>query len=114
MLLSPVYYHVRIFTFYLIFSLFITACLCPSAAVGYQFNSTDELITKMDEMKKELKVEREKTNAYIRSKISVKDNRTSSTRIGYVLGWGIIGSLLMAVCLCDAAHLLRHIRHGVQ
>ncbi|XP_052719662.1 uncharacterized protein LOC128191572 [Crassostrea angulata] len=89
------------------------ACLCPSAAVGYQFNSTDELITKMDEMKKELKVEREKTNAYIRSKISVKDNRTSSTRIGYVLGCGIIGSLLMAICLCDAAPLLRHIRHGV-
>eukprot|EP00105_Crassostrea_gigas_P034547 XP_019918695.1 PREDICTED: uncharacterized protein LOC109617352 [Crassostrea gigas] len=88
-------------------------CLFPSAAVGYQFNSTEELITRMEEMKKELKVEREKTNAFIRSKISVKDNRTSSTGIGFVLGWGIIGSLLMAICLCDAVPLLRHIRHGV-
>lgn len=91
----------------------ITGCLFPSAAVGYQFNSTEELITRMEEMKKELKVEREKTNAFIRSKISVKDNRTSSTGIGFVLGWGIIGSLLMAICLCDAVPLLRHIRHGV-
>lgn len=44
---------------------------------------------------------------------NVKDTRISSTGIGYVLGWGIIVSLTMAVCLCDATTLLRHIRHGV-
>lgn len=81
--------------------------------MGYQFNSTEELITRMEEMTKELKVVKEKTNAYIRSKISVKDSRTSSTGIGFVLGWGIIGSSMVAICLCDAFPLLRHIRHGV-
>lgn len=39
------------------FNLLITACVCPSAAVGHQFNSTEELITRMEEMTKELKVE---------------------------------------------------------
>lgn len=44
---------------------------------------------------------------------NVKDTRISSTGIGYVLGCGIKVSLTMAVCLCDATTLLRHIRHGV-
>lgn len=88
-------------------------CIYPSAGVGYQFNTTEELIKRMEEMKKKLKIEREKTNAFIRSKTSVKDSRTSSTGIGFVLGWGIIGSLPVAICLGDAASLLRHMRHGV-
>lgn len=91
----------------------ITGCICPSAGVGYQFNTTKELIKRMEEMKKKLKIEREKTNAFIRSKTSVKDSRTSSTGIGFVLGWGIIGSLPVTICLGDAASLLRHMRHGV-
>nr|XP_034300802.1 uncharacterized protein LOC117681272 [Crassostrea gigas] len=89
------------------------ACLCPSAALKYRFNSTEELMTRLEEMTKELKVARRKTNAFIRSRISVKDTRISSTGIGYVLGWGIIVSLTMSVCLCDATTVLRHIRHGV-
>uniref|UniRef100_K1PU48 Uncharacterized protein n=1 Tax=Magallana gigas TaxID=29159 RepID=K1PU48_MAGGI len=92
---------------------FCSGCICPSAGVGYQFNTTEELIKRMEEMKKKLKIEREKTNAFIRSKTSVKDSRTSSTGIGFVLGWGIIGSLPVAICLGDAASLLRHMRHGV-
>lgn len=90
-----------------------TGCICPSAGVKYKFNSTEELITRREEMTKKLKVKRKKTNAYIRSKISVKDSRTSSTGIGFLLGWGTIGFVMVAICLCDAATLLRHIRHGV-
>lgn len=92
----------------------ISACACPSAAMAYQFNSTEELMEKIEEMTKELKVVKRETNAFIRSRISVTDQRPSSTSIGVVLGCGVMVSLLVVIVLLDAATLLRHIKHGVR
>lgn len=99
---------------YLYNSVLISACACPSAAIEYQFNSTEELMEKIEEITKELKVEKKETNAFIRSRISVTDQRPSSTGIGVVLGCGVMASLIVVICLLDAATLLRHIKHGVR
>nr|XP_022328015.1 uncharacterized protein LOC111127222 isoform X1 [Crassostrea virginica] len=90
------------------------ACLCPSAVTSYQFNTTEELMEKIEEMTRELKVVTRDTNAYMRSKISVADPRPSSTSIGVLLGWGILVSLVVVLLLCDARTMLRHLRHGVR
>lgn len=82
--------------------------------MAYQFNSTEELMEKIEEMTKELKVVKRETNAFIRSRISVTDQRHSSTSIGVVLGCGVMVSLLVVIVLLDAATLLRHIKHGVR
>ncbi|XP_062578276.1 uncharacterized protein LOC134240182 [Saccostrea cucullata] len=89
-------------------------CKCPCDRVKYQnFISDPQILEKrLEDMKKELEVHKEKLSKTVRAKTCAKDERTSSKRLGSVLGVGIIVSVLMFICCSDLPLLCRHIRYG--
>lgn len=91
----------------------MTGCMCNCSVQNQQlFNSTEELYQKIEELVKFIKVEKISTNAFMRGKISVRDYRPSSVRIGYICGYGIIISLTSLLVMSDVQVLCRHIRFG--
>ncbi|XP_056009539.1 uncharacterized protein LOC130051548 [Ostrea edulis] len=89
-------------------------CMCPCSLTGQQtINSTRELEEKITQIKKELKVNKKSTNAFLRKKISAPDFRPSSVRIGYICGYGILISVVSVILISDVPRLYRHIWFGI-
>jgi hypothetical protein len=69
----------------------------------------------MEDMKKELKVDKKDLSSNVRNKISARDDRPSAQSLG-ALGIVIITLVFAALIACDVMTLKRHISrffHGI-
>ncbi|XP_061178401.1 uncharacterized protein LOC133187046 [Saccostrea echinata] len=89
-------------------------CKCPCDRVRSQNFISDPQVLKirLDKLKKELEVHKEKLSKTVRAKTCAKDERTSVRGIGSVLGVGIITFMLITIVCSDFPLLYRHIRYG--
>ncbi|XP_021370332.1 uncharacterized protein LOC110461252 [Mizuhopecten yessoensis] len=88
-----------------------SSCSCNSCG-NYSFSNytTEELHAVIEQLRAELLVQRNSTSSYIRTKISAKDNRPSSTAIGCV-GCMILVIAGLGILAMDAGVLVEVIKN---
>ncbi|XP_061164941.1 uncharacterized protein LOC133173890 [Saccostrea echinata] len=78
-----------------------TDCGCTSTNHVSTNMSIDYLKERISQLTKELKIHKNVTSSYWRSKTSAPDYRISSRGIGYTLGYGLIGFMLGVIFISD-------------
>ncbi|KAK3102210.1 hypothetical protein FSP39_009614, partial [Pinctada imbricata] len=83
-------------------------CSCNTNTTYITLNDTEALQQKLEELRQILKVYRNATSKYTRTKISAPDHRPSATGMGVVLGMGILTFSAFIVVIPDLPVLYRH------
>ncbi|XP_078312817.1 uncharacterized protein LOC111132615 [Crassostrea virginica] len=89
------------------------SCLCGDAFSGStQFNASDALERKIEEIKSLLTVDRRTTSRFNRSLESVMDHRLSAQSIGYGVGVTVLVIICGLICIPDIPKIVQDIRCG--
>ncbi|XP_062568296.1 uncharacterized protein LOC134230482 [Saccostrea cucullata] len=85
-----------------------TDCGCSSTIHKLANVSIDFLTERISQLTKELKIHKNATGSYWRSKTSAPDHRMSSRGIGFILGYGLIGFMLGVIFLSDCQRMTNY------